>query len=82
MRLIDAREELATLDDAAIDAATACIVKATLDRDDAEAYAEALRWIVALDAEVSWLVELLVEAEVAANSEPLQRMPCGLRRRP
>jgi len=78
LRLITAMEELALFEDGAIDEASSAVADALRFRDDSGRYRTALAAFGNVPIAARWIVELIVECELAANAQPL-RYPCGLR---
>lgn len=79
MRLISAEEELEQVDDAAALAASVALADALRFPQDSVRYGVAFKAFTALPVAARWMVELIVEAELAANAVPL-RLPSGIRR--
>lgn len=77
--LIYAAEAAGTLDAEHLERVTSAIVATLCDPADAIAYEVARAQMGTVPPSARWLVELQVEAEMAANRQAL-RMPCGLRR--
>lgn len=77
--LVHPLEANATVDHQAIAALADRVIATVLDPDDPDRYRDALDRFVASTPATLWLVELLVEAELAANGKPV-REPCGIRR--
>lgn len=78
MRLISAVEELAAVDDEALVAASSAVSVALRTPGDERLYGAALAAMLRVPVAAQWIVELLVEVELAANAVPLQ-YPSGLR---
>lgn len=78
MRLISAEEELAPVDDAATVSASVALADALRFPKDPVRYGVALEAFTALPQPARWVVELVVEAELAANAVAL-RLPSGIR---
>jgi len=77
LRLIDAVEELATIDEAQLDEVTAVLVARVLG--DESKHADAMRLLQAIPPAARWIVELVLEVELEASRFPLRHYPSGIR---
>ena len=78
MRLISAVEELADISHELIIEASTCVAEALRFSDDRERYLAAVGAISRIPEPARWIVELIVEVELAANRMALH-YPSGIR---
>jgi hypothetical protein len=78
VRLITANEELALVEDESVAIAADAVAVAVLRWGDADAYRAAVDAFRYIPDDARWIVELIVEAELAANAIAL-RYPSGIR---
>jgi hypothetical protein len=79
MRLISAEEELAEVSHEVVIEASICVSEALRFPGDRDRYLAAVRALQRTPLAARWIVELLVEVELAANRLALH-YPSGIRR--
>jgi len=75
--MLEALEELAEIDEHALDEVTTAGVARVMG--DTSVHAHAVQLLNAVPPAARWIVELVVEVQLEASRAPLGVYPCGLR---